>query len=320
MKEVVSTLCGVLGLAVACGGGGSDTTVAGACDDACAHLLELCADEWPDFTEGECLSECATDVGGYSSDGLDTVVACLDGLAACSEGGIEECIARGEDVSPGATKAGDLCQSDADCSGDARCINSLVNGAQKYCALPCSSADSCPFYEDADTWYAIGLPDNLKNANRWNYEVLWRGQGCADAAEYPSLGVASGSYCVFVCPINSAAVYCDDGSGAICACACLPNYSDVDASDEVQDCQWDEATECSLFTSCTVENTDVSECSQGDFTCFVNEGLEGLCVDLVSGDDIEQCVFDRCGSADCDTSCLSSCGGTPLCVDACCNC
>jgi hypothetical protein len=37
-----------------------------------------------------------------------------------------------------------LCQSDADCAGDAKCIESSAYPGEKYCGLPCPNGDECP--------------------------------------------------------------------------------------------------------------------------------------------------------------------------------
>lgn len=37
-----------------------------------------------------------------------------------------------------------LCLSDADCGGDAKCIESAANPGERYCGLPCPNGDECP--------------------------------------------------------------------------------------------------------------------------------------------------------------------------------
>jgi hypothetical protein len=177
----------------------------------------------------------------------------------------------------------------------------------------------------ADFWYAAGgfnisLPSNLQGtSNQWNSASLRRGAVCDRVGPYTNVGTDDGSkYCWFLCPSASAAVY--DGASAITGCACLPNFTDVNAT-AVQDCQWDGAVECSVFNGCPT-NTSTDACAQ-NVSCVVGPSLEGTCFSFTAN--IEACVAAR--QATCDSTCLANnCTGTTIqpdgsdpCVDMCCH-
>ena len=208
------------------------------------------------------------------------------------------------------------CDADSDCPTGMRCLGRIIGKGSRYCSIPCAStADCSPLLEAS---YFFRLAPKFHN-NRWNRDVLSMGVSCERLAseDQSAVGEPDGrSWCAVTCQENAAVTLGDDGS-SLSGCACLPNFKWAD--EQKTACVWDPATECSIFTPCTVANTDVHECSEGDISCVVNEGLEGTCFDFVSGSIIAACVA-RC-NWQCDNNCLrNTCGSNPseLCTRACC--
>jgi hypothetical protein len=144
---------------------------------------------------------------------------------------------------------------------------------------------------------------------------------CADLSVSPNdrAGAADGKkWCITACPENAAAVYTPDRR-AITSCACLPNFR-RDTSKPGFTCAWSQDVECSIFTTCTKANTAPTRCSQGNFSCLINDYLEGICIDLVTGDQIADCIAACRWS--CDTACIANTcanNSSASCTKACCH-
>jgi hypothetical protein len=194
-----------------------------------------------------------------------------------------------------------------------------VIGERGYCSHTCTVAQDCVDLQQAIP--NIVLAQNLWGANHWNARSLHQAVLCADLAAMgnETIGAADGaSWCALMCPEHSAIIKSPDGT-LITGCGCWPNFR-KDASKQGLVCNWDPSIECSIFSPCTRANTQVAACSAGDFSCVVNDHLEGVCFDKVSGNQIEQCIA-KC-RWDCDPECLANtcaAGAEDACTRACCN-
>jgi hypothetical protein len=214
----------------------------------------------------------------------------------------------------GGAKAGAACKADADCQSGMRCLNSMVPGQGRYCGRSCTKVEDCrPMH---DQTYGIKLPAKVgASYNHYRSDTLWRGTACMDPAEFPAIGTADGKrWCVYICPNYSA--FTVDKQGQIDGCACLPNYKKASSAKGQLNCVWDSSVECSVFTPCTVKNTQKAQCSAGNFKCVMHEGLEGICYDFVTGSQIEACIA-KC-NWDCNPSCVANCGADQSCISSCC--
>lgn len=339
------------------GSDASDDTVSDvSMDDRTAYqdfldALPTALCEWYEgcgLLEGESIEDCAANIDAeIVADDLDCDAAVAffvnnrAGIDACMSGETGACGTNddldafcpslagfSEDICdvvvPPITGAGAACNTDADCSAGMRCLNSVLPGSVKYCAPTCEDAtweQDCG--EFVNNSFGLNLEDKLgASYNHWNSDILWRVPSCSDLSDAPEAGTPDGnSYCIWVCPNNSAGVYSEDGSGAVEACSCMPNYEKT--ADEPFTCEWETAPEdheCSYFTPCTEANTDLALCSNKDFSCVVNERLEGSCLDLVSGDQIEECLLSC--NYECDHDCLvQTCTNfdSSFCAERCCS-
>jgi hypothetical protein len=189
----------------------------------------------------------------------------------------------------------------------------MVPGLERYCARPCTIETA---EKDCAALVPLAVSYNVGDAkNRWHSKLLSRGLYCLAGDAF---GLESQEkFCGFVCPKRAAVVWGADGLPE--ACACLPNYKAKSGTGEELVGEVNKQVQCSIFNPCTAAKTQKHECSKGDFRCAVSDRLEGICVDWVSGQDLDQCLESKASTPGvCDVDCYANCGGGEICATACC--
>jgi hypothetical protein len=261
-----------------------------------------------------------------------------DGPAGAQVGGGD-----GPAASIPAGTIGAPCRADGACNSGLVCTGAwlLPAGAgDRYCAPPCSGMDDCQAF--AQTTYSIQVPEHYAlagggpNLNSWQSKFLSRGLVCAPLGDAPGP-----KYCQFACP-NLAAIAPRDGGGQ--TCYCLPGYS---LNAEKTGCTFGTTHQCSIFSygtddqrrtlldrygiqtqkpTCTACNgdtrfTDMVGCHSNQYFCEIRtSSLNGDCSELISSDQVQQCLRQKTNFAcSCQSACTASCTDALTCY-GCCTC
>jgi hypothetical protein len=235
------------------------------------------------------------------------------------------------------------CRADGACNAGLTCTGARgfpPGAGDRYCAPPCAAIDDCQAF--AATSYSIQVPEHYTlaggapNLNTWQSKFLSRGLVCAPLGDGPGP-----KYCQFGCP-NLMAVGPRDGGGQ--ACYCIPGYS---LNADMASCTFGTSHQCSIFSygtdeqrrnllerygiqtqspTCTACNgdtrfTDMVGCHSNQYFCEIRtSSLNGDCSELISSDQVQQCLRQRTDfSCTCQSACTASCTDALTCY-GCCSC